>query len=312
VLDSPWPSLELGGNELLLALMRGIFVASVLSSFGVTLFLSAVAPPIWPRLPARVASPMQWRCRLLLWGSLLAALVSGLLWLVLEAGIITDAETTGQAVAAVPSVLLDTRFGQVLTAQALALLAGGAAMATGRRTGQAAAAGLAGAAALLEAGHSHAFAMAHGLSALLLSQVLHLLAAGAWLGGLVPLLIVVQTVPLDIAALVARRFSALGLASVATLTATALFQGWVLSGGVPGLTGTAYGGVLLTKAALFAMLIVLAIFNRFRLAPALAGPRGQQNRRTLVRNVAVEVMIGLGVVLAAAVLSSLEPGMHRV
>ena len=127
-----------------------------------------------------------------------------------------------------------------------------------------------------------------------------------------PLLIVVQTVPLDIAALVARRFSALGLASVATLTATALFQGWVLSGGVPGLTGTAYGGVLLTKAALFAMLIVLAIFNRFRLAPALAGPRGQQNRRTLVRNVAVEVMIGLGVVLAAAVLSSLEPGMHRV
>ena len=48
------------------------------------------------------------------------------------------------------------------------------------------------AAVLLEAGHGHAFAMAHGPSALLVSQALDLLAAGAWLGGLMPLFIAVR------------------------------------------------------------------------------------------------------------------------
>ena len=258
----------------------GIFVASVLSILGASLFLSAVAPPIWPRLHDCPASLIQGRCRCLVWGSLFAASVTGLVWLVLEAGVIADAETTGQTLAAVPSVLFDTRFGQVLAAQALALLGTGAATATQRRVGPLTATSLAGVATLLEAGHSHAFAMAHDLSALLLSQALHLLAAGAWLGGLLPLLLVVREVPLDVAAFAARRFSTLGLASVAILAATAMFQGWILSGGLPGLVGTAYGAVLLIKATLFTALIALAAFNRFRLTPALAAPHGEQSRKS--------------------------------
>ncbi len=305
-------SFGLSGIELLLALVRGLFVASVLSVLGASLFLSAVAPPIWPRLHDSSASLIQGRCRRLVWASLIAASVTGLVWLVLEAGAIADAETTGQTLAAVPSVLFDTRFGQVLAAQALALLGVGAATATQRQVGPLAATSLAGVATLLEAGHSHAFAMAHGLSALLLSQALHLLGAGAWLGGLLPLLLVVREAPLDVAALAARRFSTLGLASVAILAATAMFQGWILSGGLPGLVGTAYGGVLLTKATLFTALIALAAFNRFRLAPVLAAPHGEQKRRALIRSIGAETILGLCVVLMAGLLSSLEPGMHQV
>jgi putative copper resistance protein D len=306
------PSFGLSEIEFLLALVRGMFVASVLSNLGVTLFLSTIAPPIWPRLHDGPASLIQGRCRRLIWGSFFTASVAGLIWLVLEAGVIADAETTGQTLAAVPSVLFDTRFGQVLAAQALALLGAGAATAIHPRVGPLAATSLAGVATLLEAGHSHAFAMAHGLSALLLSQALHLLAAGAWLGGLLPLLLVVREVPLDVAALAARRFSTLGLASVAILAATAMFQGCILSGGLPGLVGTAYGAVLLTKAALFTALIALAAFNRFRLAPALVAPRGEQRREELIRSIGVETILGLCVVLTAGVLSSLEPGMHQV
>jgi putative copper export protein len=89
-------------------------------------------------------------------------------------------------------------------------------------------------------------------------------------------------------------------------------QGWILSGGLLGLLGTAYGAVLLIKATLFTALVVLAAFNRFRLAPALAAPHGEQSRRALIRSIAAETILGLCVVLAAGLLSSLEPGMHQV
>ena len=170
------------------------------------------------------------------------------------------------------------------------------------------AAGLAGFAVLLEAGHSHAYAMTD--TALLLSQALHLLASGAWLGALIPLLIVVRAAPLAVAALTARRFATLGSMSVTVLVGTALFQGVELSGGFRGLTGTAYGGVLLIKVALFVLLVALAALNRFRLTPLLVGAGGETARRALTASIAAETMIGLLVVLAASVLSSLEPGMH--
>lgn len=305
------PSFELSVTEVLLALVRGAFVASVLSSFGAALFLSLLAPTLLRRLHGGTAGTLARNCRRVVWCSLVAAFVAGPAWLVFETAVIVDAKSFVQAVAAVPSVLSDTRFGQVLALQALALFGAAAAMASRRPRSPTAAACLSGIACLVEAGHSHAFAMSHGPGALLLSQALHLLAAGAWLGGLLPLFMVVWEAPLDVTAFAARRFSALGLVSVAILAATAMFQGWVLSGGLPGLTGTAYGAVLLTKAALFAALIALAARNRLHLTPVLAQPNGERSRRALLRSIVLETTLGLCVVLAAGVLSGLEPGMHQ-
>ena len=94
------------------------------------------------------------------------------------------------------------------------------------------------------------------------------------------------------------------------LAGTAVYQGFVLSGGLRGLTGTAYGGVLITKAAIFALLLAFAAVNRWRLTPALAAPDGETARRALISSIAAETVLGLLVVLAASALSSLEPGMH--
>jgi putative copper resistance protein D len=127
-----------------------------------------------------------------------------------------------------------------------------------------------------------------------------------------PLLMVVHESPPDTAAAVVRHFSRLGLASVPILAATALFQGWGLSGGLRGLTGTAYGAVLLVKIGLFAALIVIAARNRFQLTPALAAGDGERSRRALAQSIALETILGLAVVLIAGVLGSLEPGMHLV
>ena len=91
---------------------------------------------------------------------------------------------------------------------------------------------------------------------------------------------------------------------------TAILQGIELSGSLNGLFGTAYGAVLLIKAALFAVLIALAANNRLRLTPALASREAEGTRRSLALSIGIETAIGLVVVLAAAGLSGLEPGMH--
>ena len=241
--------------------------------------------------------------------SIAVALIAGLAWLLVEAGAMAETATLAETLAALPAVLLGTWFGTVLLAQGIALVGAGTALALFPRR-SALPAGLAAAATLLEAGHSHAFAMSDAPSLLLLSQALHLVAAGAWLGGLLPLLIVVRQAPLDAAQHAARSFSTLGAVCVAVLIVTALYQGTVLSGGLAGLTGTAYGAMLLTKATLFALLIALAAINRLRLTPALTGPAGERSRRALGLSIAVETAIGLAVVFAASVLASLEPGMH--
>jgi len=263
-------------------------------------------PPIARRLEANARGLIERRYRAIVYWSLVAACLVGLAWLVLEAHVMAETHGLGETLSALPTVLFDTRFGQIL---ALQLAGASAAVAINRRPSVLAAC-VAGLATLLEAGHSHAFAMAHGPSALLLSQSLHLLATGAWLGGLLPLLMVVRETPLDIAELAACRFSTLGFFAVAILATTALFQGAVLSGGLQGLTGTAYGAVLLTKAVLFAALVLLAALNRLRFTPALTGPHGERDRRALLASITVETAIGLCVVLAANVLSGFEPGMH--
>jgi putative copper resistance protein D len=292
---------------MLLALMRGLFVAGALSSFGTLLFGLAVWTPAARALDAAANARIARRLRTILAASLGLALIAGLDWLVLQAHAMAEAQTLGETLAAVPSVLFGTRFGQLLVAQAGALI-GAAVCAALRRNLPATL--LAGLAVLLEAGHSHAFAMAHGLSPLLLSQVLHLLAAGGWLGGLLPLRAVVTYAPLDLAWRALHRFSTLAATAVCVLAATALLQGVELSGGLKGLFGTDYGTVLLVKAALFLVLIAIGANNRLRLTPALAGARGEDSRRALALSIFVETAIGLLVVFAAAALSGLEPGIH--
>jgi putative copper resistance protein D len=284
----------------LLVIARGLFVACALSGFGAALFATTLMAPV-------IEGPIERRVRSVMRLSLATALPIGLAWLALEARSMAGARTLAETVAAIPEVLFHTSFGYVLASQGFAIAGALAAMAI-LRWPSLLALGFAGLAVLLEGCHGHGFAMAD--NALLLSQALHLLASGAWLGALIPLLIVVRDAPLSTAELAARRFATLGSISVAVLAGTALYQGFVLSGGLRGLTGTAYGGVLLTKAAIFALLLALAAVNRWRLTPALDGPDAETARRGLISSIAAETALGLLVVLAASALSSLEPGMH--
>ena len=158
----------------------------------------------------------------------------------------------------------------------------------------------------------------------LTSDVLHLFAAAAWVGGL-PLLALVlaraarasdSSIHL-LATQMARRFSALGVVAVGCLVLTGSVNSWYLVGGLPNWFGTRYGQLLLLKLALFGLMVVLAAINRWRLLPKLLatshdpsdGPASWA-RLWLWRNAAVESALGLLVVSIVGSLGTTMPAVH--
>ncbi len=294
------PDIPIEGG-LTLALVRGAADAAVLSGFGGLLALAWLAPPVLAGL-GEAAPPVARRLRRLAGLSLAAAAVLTTAWLLLQSVAIAG------SAAKAPSVLGETLFGHMVLAR-LGLL-GLAGLALARQWAWTATA-LAGAALATQAGHGHGWAMWDGPSWLLLSSTTHLLAAGAWLGGLLPLLLLIAAVPHGLAAEASNRFSPLGAGCVLLLAGTALFQTFVLVGTLPGLIGTAYGLTALAKLGGLLGLLAFAARNRFRLTPALGGGSPGTAKRRLVRSIAWESLVGLLVVLAASLLTSLPPAMHE-
>ncbi|MCA8023588.1 copper homeostasis membrane protein CopD [Burkholderia metallica] len=108
------------------------------------------------------------------------------------------------------------------------------------------------------------------------ADILHLAAAGGWVGALTAFVLLLQvndTSPSQQFELLQRTltgFAAIGTMIVLTLTATGLINYGMISGPTfDGLTTTLYGQLLLTKLGFFAVMIALAGANRFHLTPRL-------------------------------------------
>jgi putative copper export protein/mono/diheme cytochrome c family protein len=310
VLNGAVPSFDIEGGWLL-ALVRGLTDVGLISAFGTLTFRIFVLPRALAAAPANGIAVIDRHLLLLGRASLALALLASLAWLVLTAGVIAGTSGLAESLSATPAILSGTFFGHLVAAQIAVLLATGLTLGGGGRSLRWwLATGFSAVATGLQAGHGHAMAMYDGPSLLLLSQVLHLLAAGAWLGGLLPLALAVRVLPPKTGALAARWFSPLGQLCVAGLVASAGFQFWVMIGGLAGLVGTAYGWIALVKALLLLVLLGLAATNRYRLTPVLLRTEAPFASRALLRSIAWETGAGLLVVLAAAVLSSLPPAMH--
>lgn len=151
------------------------------------------------------------------------------------------------------------------------------------------------------------------------ADLLHLLAAGVWLGALITLLILVLTT--DFADLSAMRalhgalagFSGVGSAVVAILVLSGLVNSWFLigPGHVAAIASSAYGLVLCAKLAAFAAMLGLAALNRFRLTPRLETARPGASaagvRADLLRSLLLETAAGVLVIGLVGVLGALAP-----
>lgn len=297
-----------GGPALVLA--RGFAVAFLLSVSGTLVFRTMIAPRSFARMTPDLIGAVDRKLVFWIRLSLIFSAVGFLAWLAAITADLASPETLGDWPNGLAAVLTDTSFGHIILLQALLLFAIGVLL--GRSPGRmrwriGLILGIV--ATIAQVGHGHAYAMAHGLSFLEVSEVLHLWAAGAWLGGLVPLLIVVQLAPPASAAVTARWFSPIGKLCVILLAGSALVQGWVLIASLSALFHTAYGWTAFLKLGLFGVLFGFAVLNRYRLAPALRGRNPASARRALIGSLILQTGFGLLIVLVAALLAQLRPGM---
>ncbi|KRP67778.1 copper homeostasis membrane protein CopD [Pseudomonas orientalis] len=156
-------------------------------------------------------------------------------------------------------------------------------------------------ATLAPVGHG---AMLDGLSGrlLILNQVVHLACVGAWLGGLLVLVLILrQPQPLALQPIL-RRFSGVGYALVAGLLVTGLVNVRVLTGQLwPTPLFEGFALILLIKVLLVGGMLVLALLNRLRLEQC------EQRVSSLKASVMTEWLLGVAAVAAVSLLGTLPP-----
>lgn len=309
---------------------RAIHFAATLSVAGAVFFSVFVAAPAFRAADDRTPMPVVLRSRLkwIAWVALALTVISGAIWLIAVAQSMSGsafADVLSQDV--LGTVLLQTAFGRDwLCRLALACLLGltlipvlSARKADGvwiRIAAVALAAGLAG--SLAWAGHA---AGGEGIEGILhpAADFLHLVAAAAWVGTLLPLALLFAAAGGDAASLaIARvatvRFSNFGIASVATLLITGSINTWYLAGSIPALTDTDYGRLLLSKIVLFLIMVAIAAVNRFSLTPRLVHDTAATAAalRQLRRNTVIEVIIGATIIAIVAALGTSPPGFEAL
>jgi copper transport protein len=158
------------------------------------------------------------------------------------------------------------------------------------------------------------------VAVLVAANVVHVLAASAWIGGLAVLVLALpaatrqlqQSDRTQLLAGVLARFSAMALVAVAVLLAGGVLQGLLQLEAVGDLWGTAFGRAIIVKSGLVVALLALGAANRRRVLPALGraarereapGRAGVLLRRTL----RAEVALGVAALAATGALAGYSP-----
>jgi putative copper resistance protein D len=306
--------------------VRDIHFASSVIVAGIVFFdLLIAAPVLRPDLPLPLteSSFRNWALKIL-WIGLTVSIASALAWLALLSARITD-KPLDEVVAdgTIWIVLWQTQFGLAWAIRILFGIMLAAALLL-RRNGKTGAIWQGVIAALIAAGYLGSLAFAgHGQEGLgaerkihLAADFLHLIAAGLWLGGLIPLAILLTYLrrfreePWVLAACdAASRFSNLGIIAVSVLLISGIINASFLVGGIQNLTETGYGRLLILKLALFVAMFCLATINRQYLLPRICTGIDQSclSVQRLVRSTLAETAVGLGIITIVGILGIMAP-----
>lgn len=154
----------------------------------------------------------------------------------------------------------------------------------------------------------------------LIADIVHLLAAGVWIGALVALTMLLFRPSTAMTAehvILSHRaldgFSAVGALVVGLIVVSGLINSLILVGpaNVLALPRTLYGQLLIAKLVLFVGMLGLAASNRFRLTPALATSleNGEHKKaiEELRRSLVVESALAVAILAAVAWMGLLAP-----
>ncbi|WP_299260179.1 copper homeostasis membrane protein CopD [uncultured Kushneria sp.] len=137
----------------------------------------------------------------------------------------------------------------------------------------------------------------------------HLLAGGFWLGALVPVVMLLGQLREPsmragaIQALI--RFSSVGHLAVALGVLTGMANTWLVVGGWPLEPGALYQRALWLKVVLVGLLMIMALYNRYRLVPRLS--REAEALETLRRISIAEIIVLISVVALVGWFGTLPP-----
>ncbi len=156
----------------------------------------------------------------------------------------------------------------------------------------------------------------------LIADIVHLLAAGAWIGALAALASILFRASaamtndrLRITHRALDRFSVIGTVVVALIVVSGLVNSYMLVGPahILSLPSTLYGQLLMAKLALFGVMLGLAAANRFRHTPTLdrAIDRNETSKAVaaLRRSLIFEMGAALTILGLVAWLGTLQPPM---
>jgi putative copper resistance protein D len=306
-----------------LVTIRALHFAATAISAGALIFRAVVAEPALRSMPD-ATTVLRSQIRMVALIGLAVAAASGVVWFQLQA-VSMSGLPFGEAMTSdvLSTVLNETQFGLVSKVR-LGLAVMLAACLAYDRFPQARWLALGSAlcfiAAIAWTGHAGSTLGEIG-NLHLAADALHLIAAGSWIGGLVPLALLLAAARRhrasawgSLARDAAQRFSTLGLVGVGTLLLTGIVNAWILVGSIHALIVTGYGRLLMLKLVLFAIMLVLAAVNRFWLTPQLATWSEKvaqlEALRQLTRNSVIEIALGLAIFVIVGTLGTMHPAIH--
>lgn len=140
------------------------------------------------------------------------------------------------------------------------------------------------------------------------ADFVHTLAASFWLGGLIALVQYLWSAlrrtdpeaergtPLDSARTIAK-FSALALWSFAALATSGVAMEWIVAGNPLDLLGNTYMTLLLVKLGVLTVPLAMAVWNRFRLVPAVIERPDDGQRWAYLRTAVTIEIVGILLIL---------------
>ena len=286
-----------------LALCRFAHFMATMLAFGMSAYLWAYAPE---RLRLGL-SPVARRLALIL---SLVALITAIAWLALESASMADDLSAAIDPEAIAAVLADTAFGHVWAAH-LVLAAALVVVVAFESRARWVATSLVSATLLASLGLVGHAAMQSGAEGVLhrANHAVHLLTTGAWIGGLVPFALCLRAYKREDlrkdAVTAMTGFSFWGQLMVAAIVLTGVANIALTSGRPPIPPTTPYRALLVAKLIIVAIMIALALLNRFVLAPRLK--TSATALATLRLTGAAEIALGSLVVALVSVFALLDP-----
>jgi copper resistance protein D len=293
----------LTGLHATLAASRFVYDAAVMFIFGSNSFVCLAAPRMLEStIMRRLETPMLAAASLaaaamLVWLPLQAAMIGGGWEHVLDTSImfvLLDHTTVGHVwdARALLAMLLIIAAAALRPSPPLLILLSAAAIAT-----------------LAFAGHAM---MDDGMRAVahVVNHAVHVLAAAAWAGSLVPVLLCLSELrdpaEHDKAVLALRRFSIMGHIAVALTVGTGAIDMVLVLGGLPVHWASPYQILLAIKIVLVAVMVVLALLNRYVLLPGIDSGKDAAIQ-AMQRQTIAELVSAACVIALVAVFGMLDP-----